>query len=233
MKGRWQSRWSLVGLALLLLAGCDLPTDPQGTSRRAANGTILVGVIESRPWAWLVGGEGRGVEAELIGEFAKSINARIEWIAGGESRLMQALGNYQLDLVIGGIEDGTAWRDRVGISMPYFRSATVLAAPAGENPPPDLHGQPVAIGEGDPAREKLHRLGTVPVPAGRGEAKLSAVEDWQIPVRGLTPTGTTLRTARHVIAAPPGENGWILRLDRFLNSQRAEIAGRLQRQAGS
>jgi ABC-type amino acid transport substrate-binding protein len=79
------------------------------------------------------------------------MNARVGWVSGSESRLMQALTQHQLDLVIGGIEAETAWRERVGLSIPYFRSATVVAAKPGTSAPSDLHGQQVAIAEGDPA----------------------------------------------------------------------------------
>lgn len=222
-----------LGLALSLLGACDLPADPEGTSRRAANGTILVGVIESPPWASLAGGGAQGVEAELVQEFAKSMNARVGWISGSESRLMQALTQHQLDLVIGGIEAETAWRERVGLSIPYFRSATVVAAKPGTSAPSDLHGQQVAIAEGDPARERLRQLGGAAVAPGAGNTGLKAVESWQLSGQGLEPSAITLRTARHVIAVPPGENGWLLRLGRFLNAHRAELVARLQREGRS
>lgn len=160
-------------LAVALVAGCDLPKDPERTSERAVGGTIRVGVIASPPWASLAEGRPQGIECDLVQAFAASLDAKVSWVPGGESRLMQALAEYRLDIVIGGVEDASAWRDRVGMTLPYYRSEAA---------------------------------------------------------RDPTGAGPQHRAVRHVVAAPPGENGWLLRLDRFLQARRTEIAERLRQQ---
>ena len=167
-------RLCLLFAALLALAGCDLPKDPQRTAERVIGGTIRVGVAGNAPWAALSNGEPEGVECDLVRELAAALNAKIVWVRGGESGLLHALEDFEIDLVIGGIDDRSAWRDRVGLTRPYYRS-----------------------------------------PAERLALPESA------------PTTFSPRERRHVFAAPPGENGWILRLDRFLHDREAAIADRL------
>jgi hypothetical protein len=50
-------------------------------------------------------------------------------------------------------------------------------------------------------------------------------------VAGLRPTDATLMTRKHVMALPPGENGWIQWLDTYFDRQRGEIEALLQREA--
>jgi hypothetical protein len=39
---------------------------------------------------------------------------------------------------------------------------------------------------------------------------------------GFEPSGVELPEERHVMAVPPGENGWLVALDRFLAARRGE-----------
>ncbi len=53
--------------------------------------------------------------------------------------------------------------------------------------------------------------------------------EWQLEQLGLTRTGVELHRENHVMAAPPGENGFIKRVDDFLYHRRPEVKGLLQR----
>lgn len=217
-----------------LLAACDLPRDPEGTSRRVENGVLRVGVAPNPPWTETSGAEIGGVEAEAVRGFAQTLHAGPDWVPGAESRLLQALERFELDLVIGGLTQDTPWRERVGITRPYLTVKTVLGIAAGEPAPASLDGMRVAIQRGDPAAARLRARGAEPVwvdRLARGQAP-AAVEDWKLSALRLQDSGIRLRQAQHVMAVPSGENAFLLRLERFLLPRGAAIREGLQDAAG-
>lgn len=167
---------SLAVLILLPLAGCDLPRDPEDTLQQARGGTLRVGVIHDKPWTLEAsGGEpARGVEVELVNRLASELDATVVWESGGDSRLMQKLEEFELDLVVGGIVQNTAWEKRVGLTSPYFIE------------------QPKSAADGKASR--IHR-----------------------------------KERKHVFAIPPGENGWLVHLDRFLEDNRSLVPQLLEK----
>ena len=56
--------------------------------------------------------------------------------------------------------------------------------------------------------------------------------DWQLEKLGLIFTSLELHKAAHVVATPPGENGWIKRLEEFLFSRNSSLRGLLQQESG-
>jgi polar amino acid transport system substrate-binding protein len=106
-------------LCLLIFGGCNLPRDPEGTLNRATGGTLRVGITEHEPWTRLSDGEPAGVEVELVQEFAKSIDAEIDWVHGTEAELFEALEHFELDMMIGGVKEDTPWSKHVGLTGAY------------------------------------------------------------------------------------------------------------------
>jgi polar amino acid transport system substrate-binding protein len=49
-----------------------------------------------------------------------------------------------------------------------------------------------------------------------------AAYPWQLATWGFESTGLELPEEEHVFAVPPGENGWHVRLERFLRAHREE-----------
>jgi polar amino acid transport system substrate-binding protein len=209
--------------------GCDLPRDPEATLARVQNGTIRVGLTEHEPWARFDGEEPAGVEVELVRRLAKELGAEIKWIPGNESELMQAAEAFELDLVIGGITDETPWKKRVGLTRPYLETETRIALPAGHAPITGLDGIEVAVPPGDAIIEQVRSEGGQPVPTeNRAETDLAvAARDFESEAWGLTPTEIELETEKHVMAVPPGENAWLLHVEKFLARQEPEIRAML------
>ena len=52
--------------------------------------------------------------------------------------------------------------------------------------------------------------------------------DWRLERLGFVPTNLELLRRKHVMATPPGENGWLKLLGDFLYEQRGEVRGLLQ-----
>ena len=148
-------------LGLLLSFSCtNLPRDPKETLRQLQSRPIRVGLVEHPPWVVRNGAEPAGVEVELIRNFASQLGTTVEWHSGGEQEQLEALEEYQLDVVIGGLTDQTPWSKYVGLTSPYFEE----------------------------------------------------------------------ESSKHVIAVPPGENGFVKRLDEFLYTKRFEIRNLMERE---
>lgn len=227
------SRLPLVALALLLVfvAACT-PRDARGTLARARGGTIRVGVSENRPWTTLPsGGGGGGLEGALAAEVARDLGAKIEWVRAPESQLLEALALYELDLVIGGLTDHTAWKSRVALTRPFYVDTIVVAGPEGAPPIRRLNRRLVAIRAGEPATGAFVRAaGGVPqlMPDLAASPGLIAAPSWQLTGLGMSSVGITLRQLGHVMATPRGEDAWRAFVERSLAS-RVRMIGEILR----
>jgi polar amino acid transport system substrate-binding protein len=218
-------------LALLLLApliGCNLPRDSGDTLHRVQNGTLRAGLIQNPPWVVTNGSVG-GVEVELVRRLAGQLGARVDWIPGSESELLMALRERDLDLVVGGLTSKDPWKKRVAFTRQFYTDSVVVSAPAGSDPG-QLRGTPVAVEAGTPAIRYLRKKGAVPLvtkdlSTARGAV---AAESWLISRIGRRSSGLLLVKAQHVVAVPPGENQWLLRVETFLEQVKATVPTLLQ-----
>src|SRR5690625_4807280 len=136
-------------LAMMVgLVGCSghFPADPDGTLDRVSGGTLRVGISHQPPWTDTTG-EGfseqdpGGIEVQLVEDYAASINADVEWHAGGEEQLVMLLSESELDIVIGGLTDNSPWESDAALTTAYAESIGVdgstakhvMATPMGEN----------------------------------------------------------------------------------------------------
>jgi polar amino acid transport system substrate-binding protein len=228
------NRASVITLSLLacLIAACsNLPRDPKETLRTVQNRPMRVGLVEHSPWVERTSGEPLGVEVDLVREFAAALGTTPEWHWGGEQEQLEALEHYQLDLVIGGLTDRSPWRKYVGLTGPYFTETYRVGVQASA-PLENVKGATVAILRGEPAAAELEKKGAVVVRVDDLSQVAGAVAapEWQLEQMSRTGTNVELDSVKHVFAVPPGENGFIKRLDEFLYAKRAEIKGRLQQQ---
>jgi polar amino acid transport system substrate-binding protein len=217
----------------LCAAGCsDLPRDPKETSRHVQGGSLRVGLVENPPWVIRTAGEPAGEEVELVREFARELGAKPEWHWGGEQQHMEALEHYQLDLLVGGLTSDTAWSKYVGLTSPYFENRIMVGVPASAPTLKSVKGVQVAAERGDAVAGYLESKGAVVLlvdDLSRAGGAVAAPE-WQLEQMGLTRTEIVLRAEKHVMATPPGENGFIKRLDEFLDRRRGDVKGLLQQQ---
>ena len=137
MKPRRSAHRLFAALAASLIAGCGLPLDADGTLDHVRGGTLRVGVSHHPPWTDVRNaGRPRGREILLVERLADDLGAEVEWQVSGETALMHELEERRVDLVIGGIEQKTAWKGKVGLTRPHAREGDrkiVLATPPGEN----------------------------------------------------------------------------------------------------
>jgi polar amino acid transport system substrate-binding protein len=127
-------------LLFLLLAGltaCDsYPRDPDKTLIKIRHGKLRVGYSENPPWVIKTAGEPKGIEPALVVAFAKTQQARIEWVADSEHDLIEQLKNGELHLVVGGLVHDSPWSQQVSFTRPYLkqgRERRVMGVMKGEN----------------------------------------------------------------------------------------------------
>jgi polar amino acid transport system substrate-binding protein len=218
-------------LLLAAVTACGLPRDAEGTMDRVRGGTIRVGMVVDTPWVTDSAGGAGGVEAALVGEIARGLNARPEWVRAPESKLLEALKTRQLDLVIGGFSAKTPWSKEVAITKPYYTDSLVVATSGGAAVPASLKHQRVYVTRGDPAGGYVQKQGATPVYVGDLEHAgpgLVAAPAWRLAALHRTPAGVQLHTEAHVLAAAPGENAWLLHVDTVLLARRGRVPGLLR-----
>jgi hypothetical protein len=186
---------------------------------------MRIGIMDNSPWTIRTAGEPEGVEAVLVRRFAEEIGARPVWIWGNEHKLMKALELYELDLVIGGVVNSSPWSSKVGITRPYIISRTMVGFPRGMVPSSEISGLKIGVRIGDSAAVFLEKEGALAervLDPFDGAGPVAALE-WELDLHGYTRSDIELHKEEHVMAVAPGENRWLTRLDRFLQSNRASV----------
>lgn len=218
--------------ALLLCAACgNYPRDPEGTLERVRGGALRVGVAEASPWTSLAGGTPAGVEPALVQELARELGARVEWVPGSETLLLEALERGELDLVVGGLDSRTPWkRKRIAITDPYYTDTLVVGLPPGSTPLDGIEGREIAVEVGDPAGHWVREKGGVPVYVRdlAGAAGPVAAPTWRLDALGREGSGITLHEAERVMGVPRGENAFLVRVEHFLADRKKAMPSRVR-----
>ena len=123
---------ALAAVLVLLLSGCDTwPADPRNSLAAAEErGALRVGVVANPPWVEINSVEVNnthapaGLESELVNEFASQLGLDVEWHSDGVEQQVEALKNFELDLMIGGFSAANPWKAEVGQTFIYFSEHT-------------------------------------------------------------------------------------------------------------
>ncbi|MGH2755389.1 MAG: transporter substrate-binding domain-containing protein [Actinomycetota bacterium] len=217
-------------LGAMMLVGCGIPRDPESTLRRVSGGTIRVGVIDSPPWATFEDGEPSGIEIDLVRAFAEEIDADVEWFDGSESELLAALHVQELDLVVGGMDATSPYSKEAALTHTYVTTQTVVAFPAEEEIPEDIAGIEVGVEAGTEAAGLLEKTDAVPVRVDDVAAFSGPIvtENYHLDDLDVVDSGVQLKEVDHVMAAPLGENAFLVRLERFLLDDPGRVTARLE-----
>ncbi|MDQ3528546.1 MAG: transporter substrate-binding domain-containing protein [Actinomycetota bacterium] len=221
---------------VVLLVGCGLPRDPAGTLARVEASSLRVGVVSNPPWADFSDGEPTGIEVELVNQLASELGTDVQWRPGPEADLFAALEVRAVDLLVGGLTADDPFVASSAATRPYTTTRLVVGLPQDTPPREDLAGLRVAVEPGTEAAGTLVELGAVPVLTDDvtripGNAQAVAVDDWLLDDLRLRDSDVVLHESAHVFAAPLGENGWLVTVERFLFSRAAQISAAV-RQAG-
>lgn len=235
----WRTRdgavLALVFLSYLASTGCDrLPRDPKKTTERVQQQHVVrVGVAENPPWVIRKAGEPEGVEVELIRNFANSLGATPKWFWGGEQTHMEALEQFELDVVISGLDAKTPWSKQVGLTSPYFDERFVVGIPSGTRAPESLRDLKIAVPEGDALAAYLQKKDAIPLRTANifETGGPAAAPVWALERNGFTRTKFNVFEKKHVMAVPPGENGWLNKLGTYLQEQKPNVPILLKRES--
>jgi polar amino acid transport system substrate-binding protein len=208
-------------LVLLVCLACSLPRDADDTLKQVRHGVIRVGASQNPPWVVISGGAVGGVEPALVTALASRLESRIQWVVGPESDLMQQLHDRDLDLLVAGLTAETPWKKKVAVTRPYYTdSVAVSGAPTG-----DLRNRTVAIEADDPAAAALRKKKAIPeyLRDLRDAPGPVAAPTWHLAALGRQGGTVLLQTRPRVMAVAPGENAWLMEVERLLYQKRADI----------
>jgi polar amino acid transport system substrate-binding protein len=213
---------------LVFLCACGLPRDPGKTLQHVQHGTLRAGAALNPPW--VSGGRDRvsGVEVALVEALAQDLRAQVTWVRGSESQLMAALKDRELDIVVGGLTGDGPWKKEVGVSRPFYAESLIVSSPDGKTG--HLKGASVEFEAGDPVAVYLRKKGAHPVPVqslDRSDGPVAGAS-WKLAALGRPTSGVLLHQSRHIMAVSPGENAWLLRLDRHLHHWEDSIPAMLK-----
>ena len=238
-RGDWVlvARWLVLLALAAALGGCEFPRDPEGTLDRVRGGVMRVGVTDAQPWV-TVGADGvpRGVEVELVTRFAQTLDARVEWVEGSESDLMEALHGRQLDIVIAGLTRQSEWQRVAALTRPFVTTQVVIGAPderTAARLSEDLGGERIAVEANSAEAAKLEEdtdAVVVPVDDLTAVDGPAAVPDYLLDDLGLVRTDAELDEHEQAMAVPMGENAFLVALERFLLDREGEAARILERE---
>ena len=209
------SRLLLLVICSLFVTGCTIPDDTDGTYEHIRGGTLRVGVTEHEPWVSLRHSEPSGVEVGLIRELAARLDAKVDYTSGSEEELVEALRERDLDVVIGGITDKTRWSKEVAMTKPYLTTHLVVGAPPSTTIADETR---IAYERGTVAGSLIDKK-TDGVPVAVDSLKEAdgpvATDDYLLDDLGLE-HAESLEAEEHVMLTGPGENRWLVTLERFL-----------------
>lgn len=127
-------RWVLLFVAA---AACGLPRDPEGTLESVRGGSLRAAVLGD-------GGPRAQEERARVQALAASLEAEVVWVEGSVDDLMAQLDEFELDVVIGSVEEASGLAAEAGVTRPYAEAtvtrggestpvAYVFLVPPGEN----------------------------------------------------------------------------------------------------
>jgi ABC-type amino acid transport substrate-binding protein len=123
-------------LTLAGASGCDLPRDPNDTLARVQSSGLRAGAVANPPWVEH-GRVAAGPEVALIERFARELGTDVRWRLGSEQELFAALETFELDLVVGGLQESNPHFAHVATSRPFGETLAghpiVIATAPGEN----------------------------------------------------------------------------------------------------
>lgn len=234
----------LLALLLLPLVACDIPRDPRGTLSEVRGGELVLGVVADPPWVTFgegtgavpsaADGEPGGIEVELMRAFADDLGAELRFVRGSLPELTEALALAEIHAVVGGVTVVTPGIGHAAHTNVYLKVETRLAAPGGGAARDGLDDRRVFVPYGNPVAQEMRQEGAettaveaLPAPADLPPDAWVAAPAYELERLGYPLDGPKVYEEHHVMLTIPGENGFLVELERFLHRQRPELEARV------
>jgi hypothetical protein len=224
-------RCGAVLVLAVALVGCGLPVDPEASLAEARATSLEVGVVHDPPW--VVVEDGRvvgGVEVEVVRRFAETLGTEVTFLPGSLHDLGPTVGDFELDLLIGGFTADSPWLGPLAVTPTYFTERVIAAGGVDDMGRDGLRGRTVLYPRDEPSlASRIRSEDGVPQPVHEVQDAplvrngLVALPQWRAEQLGLRSEGVTLQERRHVMALPPGENALLLGLATFLDDQEQRV----------
>lgn len=127
-----KSRVLMALLVAAMLAGCDLPRDPEETLETVQGQELRVGVLKF--------GQNADKDRPIVERLATSLRSKVAYVEGDSHALFEDLKRGHLHLVIGGVPESTPFAKELGLSKPvgplhgaHDEEDRVIAVRPGEN----------------------------------------------------------------------------------------------------
>jgi hypothetical protein len=127
-----KSRVLIAFLMGSILAGCDLPRDPEETLETVQGQELRVGVLKF--------GQNADKDRPIVERLAKNLEAKLVYVEGDAHALFEDLKRGHLHLVMGGVPESTPFEKELGLSKPvgplhgaHEEEDRVMAVRPGEN----------------------------------------------------------------------------------------------------
>jgi len=151
-----------------------------------------------------------------------------------EGELLAALEHRELVLVIGGLRATSPWKQQVALTRPFYVDTVSVGGAPSEAPPATLDKVAVSLMPGDPAAAEVRKKGGVPSFVARLDSVRGpvAAPTWKLAQLGRRENPSLRLTEdQHVLAAAPGENAFLMRVEKMLIAHQAGVP-KLLRQGG-
>lgn len=209
---------STLSILMYVLAACKpFPKDPNDTLEGVQNKVLKVGLSAYDSTA---NTSARSIDFEisLAKQFAEELNAKIEWVRGPQSEIVELLHYNNLHMAIGGYTSPSPFEKKVSFSRPYLINKIMVGTGDNQAVPENIKGEKVVVGD-HLAALYVRKKGGIPVftdSLSRGNYLIAASEDELIKMN-VKPTNILLHKEKFVIAVPKGENAFLIKLEHFID----------------
>lgn len=125
---------ALIGLVLVLMAGCAAPVEPSGDKSLSDvidKGTLVIGFTEYPPMGFMENGEATGFDLDIAKEVCERLGVEavfqyIDW----DSKVIE-LDNKNIDVIWNGLTITAEREEEILFSKPYFDNRVVILTLSG------------------------------------------------------------------------------------------------------
>lgn len=205
---------------LVIFFECDhYPKDDRGTLKRVTGNILIAGVTENPPYIILDDEQPRGIEVDMIREFAGTLNADIRWVTGPEETIFKLLAKGKVDIAAGGFTNHSPWKKEVYFVNPHDTVVYTWAVPAGTSLPQRLISKKIYIRNGSAAGAFVSEKAEIIYKDSlEWTEPLIADTENELKKHGYTLSGKKLKEVHISFAIRNGENAFLKKLTKHEKS---------------
>jgi polar amino acid transport system substrate-binding protein len=203
---------------ILLLSSCtSFPKDANNTLESVRGHVIRVG-LSAYDSSEAASGRPATFEMYIINQFAREVNAKVQWVKGSQSEMIQLLEDQHLHLAIGGYKSPSPFEKVVSFSRPYLVAKIIVGAVGSAPLPETIKNKEVVVlnpviglyvkeNGGKPVLKDTLTQGSYLIAGTEEELKKMHVQVSNI----------VLHEEKLIIALPKGENALLMQLEKCID----------------